>query len=61
VCSASRADFGVFAHLIPALANERSYGYASANDEKWNANDCTDYSPVKWNANDCTADYSPAK
>ena len=61
VCSASRADFGVFGHLIPAVANERSYRYASANDEKWNANDCTDYSPAKWNANDRTADYNPAK
>jgi hypothetical protein len=47
VCSARRADFGVFGHLIPAVANERSYRHASANDEKWNANDCTDYSPAK--------------
>jgi len=43
------------------MANKRSYRHASANDEKWNANDCTDYNPPKWNANDCTADYSPAK
>jgi hypothetical protein len=61
VCSARRADFGVFGHLIPAVANERSRRHASANDEKCNANDCTDYSPAKWNANDYTADYSPAK
>ncbi len=47
VCSARRADFGVFGHLIPAVANERSFRHASANDEKWNANDCTDYSPAK--------------
>ena len=61
VCSARRANFGVFGHFTPAVANERSYRHASANDEKWNANDCTDYNPAKWNANDCTADYSPAK
>jgi hypothetical protein len=61
VCSARRANFGVFGHLIPAVANERSFRHASANDEKWNANDCTDYSPAKWNANDCSTDYSPAK
>jgi len=47
VCSALRADFGVFGHLIPAVANERSYRHASANDDKRNANDCTDYSPAK--------------
>jgi hypothetical protein len=47
VCSARRANFGVFGHLIPAVANERSFRHASANDEKWNANDCTDYSPAK--------------
>jgi hypothetical protein len=47
VCSARRADFGVFGHLIPAVANERSYRHASAKDEKWNANDCTDHSPAK--------------
>jgi hypothetical protein len=61
VCSARRANFGVFGHFTPAVANKRSYRHASANDEKWNANDCTDYNPAKWNANDCTADYSPAK
>jgi hypothetical protein len=47
VCSARRADFGAFGHLIPAVANKRSFRHASANDEKWNANDCTDYSPAK--------------
>jgi hypothetical protein len=47
VCSARRADFGVFRHFIPAVANERSRRHASADDEKWNANDCTDYSPAK--------------
>jgi len=46
-CSARRADFGVFGHLIPAVANERPNRHASANDEKWDANDCTDYSPAK--------------
>ena len=61
VCSACRADFGVFGQLIPAVANKRSYRHESANDEKWNANDCTDYNPAKWNANDCSTDYSPAK
>ena len=35
--------------------------HASANDDKCNANDCTNYSPAKWKANNCTADYSPAK
>jgi hypothetical protein len=60
VRSARRTDFGIFRHLIPAVANERSCRNASANNEKWNANDCTAYSPEKWNANDCT-DYSPAK
>jgi hypothetical protein len=61
VCSARRANFGVFGHLTPAVANKRSFRHASADDEKWNANDCTGYNPAKWNANDCTADYSPAK
>ena len=47
VCSARRTNFGVFGHFIPAGANERSCRHASANDEKWNANDCTDYSPAE--------------
>ena len=47
VCSARRTDFGVFRHLIPAMANECSCRDASANNDKWNANDCTNYGPAK--------------
>src|SRR5262249_45763938 len=50
VCSARRTDFGVFRHLIPAMANERSCRHASANNDKWNANDCTNYGPAKYQA-----------
>ena len=50
VRSARRTDLGVFCHLIPAVANERSCRHASANNDKWNANDRTNYSPAKQQA-----------